>query len=419
MRFGDGPSDGVTQVWQRLSRHGAPLRRALPRSPFNHDSCFLGVEKNRTLEAVRLHWYALVAVGIGAAGLLFHPRRPPATVSSHRETVKVLDLPAQVEGEVELFKTELGRVVVRSLEDRRANTPHFHRHAHETWLPLSEAEATWSEGGRWKHARFSAGQVLYTPPYSISAWRNGGLVLGFVAAPEDEPTYLADVQDAADGERIDDESKWMLEKVERIAVPAMHQLGPYSRDVAVYVVSGRGQLRADGVHGIGSRQLAWIAGGTAVDVAATSPLTLLVFEPARTTVSPILKEGIKLYSQDDEELVIRDFFRDRREGFFVDVGAGHYQRDSTTFYLEERLGWSGVAIDALAEYAEDYRTHRKRTTFVNRLNHGESARASEVLSCRELSRGVVGVEAACRGAGARIHRRRCCPRADGPLERAR
>jgi FkbM family methyltransferase len=80
-----------------------------------------------------------------------------------------------------------------------------------------------------------------------------------------------------------------------------------------------------------------------------------------------LKEGTKLYSQDDEELVIRDFFRDSHDGFFLDVGAGHWKRDSTTLYLEERLGWSGVSIDALAEYAEDYRLHRKRTTFVNRL----------------------------------------------------
>ena len=27
-----------------------------------------------------------------------------------------------------------------------------------------------------------------------------------------------------------------------------------------------------------------------------------------------------LYSQHDEELIIRDFFQDRREGFFLDVG---------------------------------------------------------------------------------------------------
>ncbi len=315
---------------------------------------------------VRPHWYALGAVGIGVAGLLLLPRRSPP-VSSHRETVKVQDLPSQVDGEVELFKTELGRVVVRSLRDRRANVPHFHRHAHETWLPLDEAEATWSEGGRLTHARLSAGQALYTPPYSISAWKNGALVLGFVAAPEDEPTYVEAVQNAADGVRIEAEPKWMLEKLERIAVPARHQLGPYSREVAVYVISGRGELRADGVHEIGPRQLAWIAGGTVVEVAAKTLLTLLVFDPARTTVSPILKEGIKQYSQDDEELVIRDFFRDRRNGFFVDVGAGHYQRFSTTFYLEERLGWSGVAIDALSEWADDYRKHRKRTTFVNAL----------------------------------------------------
>ena len=54
--------------------------------------------------------------------------------------------------------------------------------------------------------------------------------------------------------------------------------------------------------------------------------------------------GPSHYSQFQEEWIIRDFFKDRREGVFVDVGANHYRNDSTTFYLEEKLGWSGIAL---------------------------------------------------------------------------
>ncbi len=75
------------------------------------------------------------------------------------------------------------------------------------------------------------------------------------------------------------------------------------------------------------------------------------------------KYGPKLYSQHDEELIIRDFFKDRRNGFFLDVGASHYRIESTTYFLEEHLNWSGIAIDALSQYGKDYARFRPKTRF--------------------------------------------------------
>jgi FkbM family methyltransferase len=68
-------------------------------------------------------------------------------------------------------------------------------------------------------------------------------------------------------------------------------------------------------------------------------------------------------SQFEEEWIVRDFFRDKREGVFVDVGASHHEYFSNTWYLEKRLGWSGVAVDALAQFGDGYRQHRPRTRF--------------------------------------------------------
>lgn len=68
-------------------------------------------------------------------------------------------------------------------------------------------------------------------------------------------------------------------------------------------------------------------------------------------------------SQYLEEWVVRDFFRGRRQGVFVDVGAAHHQQFSNTWYLERELGWSGVAVDAQREFAEGYPEHRPRTVF--------------------------------------------------------
>jgi FkbM family methyltransferase len=73
--------------------------------------------------------------------------------------------------------------------------------------------------------------------------------------------------------------------------------------------------------------------------------------------------GPNRHSQHGEEVLIRHFFRDRREGFFVDVGASHYRDWSNTYYLERQLGWSGIAVDALEEYAADYQAHRPRTKY--------------------------------------------------------
>jgi FkbM family methyltransferase len=73
--------------------------------------------------------------------------------------------------------------------------------------------------------------------------------------------------------------------------------------------------------------------------------------------------GEALYSQDDEETLVRAFFQDRRGGFFLDVGAGDPIRHSTTYYLEKHLGWSGIAVDAIAEYTAAYAKERPGTRF--------------------------------------------------------
>ena len=94
--------------------------------------------------------------------------------------------------------------------------------------------------------------------------------------------------------------------------------------------------------------------------------------PVAATPSPspshedIVSTGEKRYSLRDEELIIRDFFQDRRDGFFLDVGCAWPIRENNTFYLEKHLGWSGIAVDALPEYARPWHK-RKRSKFFNYL----------------------------------------------------
>jgi FkbM family methyltransferase len=73
----------------------------------------------------------------------------------------------------------------------------------------------------------------------------------------------------------------------------------------------------------------------------------------------------KHFSERNEEVIIRHFFRDRREGFFLDVGAYHYKTGSNTYYLEKYLDWGGIAVDANGEFAQGYLENRPRTRFYN------------------------------------------------------
>jgi FkbM family methyltransferase len=81
--------------------------------------------------------------------------------------------------------------------------------------------------------------------------------------------------------------------------------------------------------------------------------------PGRTG---ILAEA-KRYSTFDEELIIRDFFQDRKGGFFLDVGCAWPIIASNTYYLEEHLGWTGIGIDALQDYAAGWSEKRPNSKF--------------------------------------------------------
>ena len=77
----------------------------------------------------------------------------------------------------------------------------------------------------------------------------------------------------------------------------------------------------------------------------------------------VARYGPPKYSQYLEELIARDFFKDERKGFFLDVGAGDAVFNSTTAFLEKNLEWTGIAIDAEPKHLESYLKERRGTRF--------------------------------------------------------
>ena len=53
------------------------------------------------------------------------------------------------------------------------------------------------------------------------------------------------------------------------------------------------------------------------------------------------------YSQNGEDLLLNRLLENKKEGFFIDVGAHHPIRFSNT-YLFYKKGWSGINIDAMS-----------------------------------------------------------------------
>jgi FkbM family methyltransferase len=105
-------------------------------------------------------------------------------------------------------------------------------------------------------------------------------------------------------------------------------------------------------------------GRPSAEPASRAPAASAAATPVTAAGTAILA-GKPLYSQHNEELIVRDYFQDRRDGVFLDVGCASPIQDSNTYYLEKHLGWSGIAVDALPEFAQSWERKRPRSRFFN------------------------------------------------------
>jgi FkbM family methyltransferase len=64
------------------------------------------------------------------------------------------------------------------------------------------------------------------------------------------------------------------------------------------------------------------------------------------------------FALEGEDMILRSFFGEKRNGFYIDIGANDPYRQSNTAYFYLR-GWTGINIDATAEVIEDLNEDRK------------------------------------------------------------
>jgi FkbM family methyltransferase len=147
-------------------------------------------------------------------------------------------------------------------------------------------------------------------------------------------------------------------------MPSDDSIGPPRRVLGLAVWGFAGLLAVIAAQGCG-REATPAPGAHPAPSSAVSPST----SPSASTGSAprrnIVGTEKRVYSQHDEEVIIRDFFQDRRDGFYLDVGCAWPKKDNNTYYLESELGWSGIGVDALPEHAQPWKNKRRNGKFFN------------------------------------------------------
>lgn len=93
-------------------------------------------------------------------------------------------------------------------------------------------------------------------------------------------------------------------------------------------------------------------------------------------------------SQSRQDLTILDVLNNTSSGFFIDIGANHFQLLSNTFYLERKFNWNGLCIEPNPEYHQAHLENRKCLLFKNAIGAISGRRV--VFRLRGTGSGVVG-----------------------------
>jgi len=85
---------------------------------------------------------------------------------------------------------------------------------------------------------------------------------------------------------------------------------------------------------------------------------------------------------DNEQALVREFFGNKLDGFYVEVGANHPTSGSQTWHLE-KLGWEGLLIEPLPKYYELLEKERKGTVVRYACSSPENHNKVQRLSVAE------------------------------------
>lgn len=90
----------------------------------------------------------------------------------------------------------------------------------------------------------------------------------------------------------------------------------------------------------------------------------IIEEFVRRSYKTVFGYGHKYYSQNGEDIIISSFFKNKKSGFYIDIGSHHPMRYSNTYLLYKK-GWQGINIDANPETIKLFNKYRPKDTNIN------------------------------------------------------
>lgn len=76
-------------------------------------------------------------------------------------------------------------------------------------------------------------------------------------------------------------------------------------------------------------------------------------------LTPLSAEYYSQYGQD--QFVHEKFFKDKKDGVFIEIGAYDGKNLSNTFFFEKELGWEGICIEPLPHVYQILKQNRSCT----------------------------------------------------------
>jgi hypothetical protein len=64
-------------------------------------------------------------------------------------------------------------------------------------------------------------------------------------------------------------------------------------------------------------------------------------------------------SQCGQESLVISILNEKRNGYYLEIGAWHFKDSSNTFLLESKLDWVGIAVEISGKYSRKYNRNRK------------------------------------------------------------
>jgi FkbM family methyltransferase len=91
-----------------------------------------------------------------------------------------------------------------------------------------------------------------------------------------------------------------------------------------------------------------------------------------------------LYSQLGQDLAVLDFYKEKREGFFVEIGAVDGIEISNTYLLETKYNWKGICVEAIPDKFEKLVKNRPNSKCISKAVFRETGLKVPFSICHSL-----------------------------------